>query len=69
MTSIDLDRNYIIPEKLLQKMKRKRKYTDTEKYIILKEEYYYENPYHIMTEKVEEKTTQNIYTRSLYIIF
>ena len=69
MSPINLDRNYDIPDKILQKMKRKRKYIDTEKYIILKEEYYYENPYYVMTEKVEEKATQNIYTRSLYIIF
>lgn len=69
MSSIDLVRNSEIPDKILQKMKRKRKYTDTEKYIILKEEYYYDNPYYVMTEKVEEKATQNIYTRSLYIIF
>ena len=69
MSPINLDRDYNIPDKILQKMKRKRKYIDTEKYIILKEEYYYENPYYVMTEKVEEKATQNIYTRSLYIIF
>lgn len=63
------DRFYTIPEEILKKLKRKRKYIDTEKYIILKEEYYYDNPYYVMTEKVEEKATQNIYTRSLYIIF
>jgi hypothetical protein len=69
MSLINLERLYTIPEEILKKMKRKKKYIDGNKYIFLEEKYYYENPYYVMKEKVEEKATQNIYTRSLYIIF
>ena len=69
MSLFDSNMTYTIPEELLKKMKRKRKYTDGDKYIFLEEKYYYEEPYHIVKEKVEEKATRNIITRSLYIIF
>jgi len=69
MSLFDSEMTYIIPEELLKKMKRKRKYTDGDKYIFLEEKYYYEEPYYIVKEKVEEKATRNIITRSLYIIF
>tara|TARA_B100000902_G_scaffold356783_2_gene370726 strand:+ start:11492 stop:12307 length:816 start_codon:yes stop_codon:yes gene_type:complete len=69
MSIFDINRPDAIPEEILNKLKKKKKYIDSNKYIFLEEKYYYENPYYVMTEKVEEKVTQNIYTRTLYIIF
>lgn len=69
MSSNYINQDYVIPENIIEKMKNKRKYTDREKYKLLDEKYIYKNPYHIMVERVEEKSTQNIYNRSIYIIF
>ena len=69
VSAINTDTFNDVPEDILKKMKRKKKYIDGSKYKFLEEKYYYESPYYVMTEKVEEISTQNIYTRTLYIIF